>query len=66
MFARTALRLLALVLLFNAALSADPLLQPLPFDEGATGLALARHGLASWVDAAHVRANGTAQSLWIA
>src|SRR5204862_5181640 len=40
-FARTALRLLAFVLLFDAALSADPPLQPLPFDQGATGLALA-------------------------
>ena len=39
MFARTAL--LALVLLVSTALAADPPLQPLSFDQGATGLALA-------------------------
>ncbi len=32
----------------------------------AAGLALARDWLASWIDAADVRANGTAQALWIA
>jgi LmbE family N-acetylglucosaminyl deacetylase len=40
-FARTAPRLLALVLLLSTGLAADPPLQPLSFDQGATGLALA-------------------------
>ena len=41
MFARTVPRLLALVSLISTALAADPPLQPLSFDQGATGLALA-------------------------
>jgi LmbE family N-acetylglucosaminyl deacetylase len=47
MFARTAPRLLALVLLCSTARAADPPLQPLSFDQGATGLALALRRLGS-------------------
>ena len=40
------------------------LVRPTPDEAGL--VTLARDGLASWVDASHVRANRTAQSPWIA